>query len=45
MYHIKMLCYDEQNKAPYEDVSLEYYNTERDAKTLLSKLQCKKFQN
>lgn len=32
MYRIKMLCYDEQNKAPYEDVSLECYKTEQDAK-------------
>ena len=32
MYRIKMLCYDEQNQAPYEDVSLECYKTEQDAK-------------
>lgn len=32
MYRIKMLCYDEQNQAPYEDVSLKSYNSEQDAK-------------
>ena len=32
MYRIKMLCYDQQNHAPYEEVSLESYNSEQDAK-------------
>lgn len=27
-----MLCYDEQNQAPYEDVSLKSYNSKQDAK-------------
>lgn len=45
MYRIKMLCYDKQNHAPYEDVSSESYNSKQEAKTLLSKLQCKKFQS
>lgn len=32
MYRIKMLCYDEQNHAPYEDVSLKSYNSKQEAK-------------
>lgn len=32
MYRIKMLWCDEQDQTPYEDVSLECYKTEQDAK-------------
>lgn len=45
MYRIKMLCYDEQNQAPYEDVSLECYKTEQDAKNAAIRLQYKRFQS
>ena len=32
MYRIKMLCYDKQNHTPYEEVSLESYNSKQEAK-------------